>query len=341
MNFDNHERRDRSRRQSRSSSHHRRSQSPSALQTTTLNEKLNTDYIVGADDDGVHAQATRAVTGWVGNFVTPRQLLIVLRILKAVTFCFLVLTVVADLMYIIFLEILATKDVRDIVGGRRDMIIRVYGLLLSGVAIAIETDVSCIVKSFFGFKGFVARAALLFFIANITGAHPLQEDQLQANKEYAEWVSSNQNNYNNNNQYYDDAANANAGDDDAANADGNNYNNYGGDDANIVYDDMYYVETNTVPDIPDSVIVFQMVTSFILGLCAITYFVFGLLCLDRFTSKAYLSSQDPLVSTAIPTPTAQTTTTTPTAAAAMSSPSNSKNITAGPGGEFVPPRPDA
>ena len=174
MNFDNHERRDRdrSRRQSRSSSHHRRrSQSPSALlQTTTLNEKLNTEYIIGADDDGIYAQTTKAVTGWVGKFITPRQLLIVLRILKAVTFCFLVLTVVADLMYIIFLEILATKDVRDIVGGRRDMIIRVYGLLLAGVAIAIETDVSCIVKSFYGFKGFVARAALLFFVASITGA---------------------------------------------------------------------------------------------------------------------------------------------------------------------------
>jgi hypothetical protein len=39
------------------------------------------------------------------------------------------------------------------------------------------------------------------------------------------------------------------------------------------------------------------------GLCAIIYFIFGLLCFDRFTSKAYLSSNDPLVSTAIPQPT--------------------------------------
>ena len=42
------------------------------------------------------------------------------------------------------------------------------------------------------------------------------------------------------------------------------------------------------------------------GLCAVSYFVFGCMCLDRFTSKAFLSTHDPLVSTAIPT-------TTPTA----------------------------
>ena len=49
-------------------------------------------------------------------------------------------------MYLVFLEVLATREVRDIVGGRRDMIIRVYGLFLSGVAIAIEVDVSWVVK---------------------------------------------------------------------------------------------------------------------------------------------------------------------------------------------------
>jgi hypothetical protein len=224
---------------------------PLNIQTTTLNEKLNTDYIDlgGVDADGIQAQTTKAIAGWVGDVITPRQLLIVLRILKAVTFCFLLLTVVADLMYIIFLEVLATRDVRDIVGGRRDLIIRVYGLLLAGVAIAIEVDVAWVVKAFYGFKGFVARAALLFFVANITGAHPLQQDQLQQNKAYAEWVS---NQGSNNNNQYDDGASAN---DDGAVA---------MDDGTVVYDDLYYIETNTVPDIPDSVIVFQMVTSFIL-----------------------------------------------------------------------------
>lgn len=225
--------------------------------TTSLNERLNVDFVDlgGADEAGIHAQATKAVTGLVGDCVTPRQLLIVLRVLKAITLCFLILTLAADLMYIVFLEILATREVRDIVGGRRDMIIRVYGLFLACVAIAIEVDVAWVVKSFYGFKGFVARAALLFFIAAITGAHPLQEDQLQKDKS----SSGGQSNIYNNNNYYDDAA---AAGDDAAAA---NDDAAAGDDATaIVYDDFYYMESNPVPDIPDSVIVFQMVTSSIL-----------------------------------------------------------------------------
>jgi hypothetical protein len=65
------------------------------------------------------------------------------------------------------------------------------------------------------------------------------------------------------------------------------------------------------------------------GACAITYFVFGLLCLDRFTSKAYLSSQDPLVSTAIPTPKAHS----------AHEPSSDDNYRTT--GSFVPPNSDA
>lgn len=38
------------------------------------------------------------------------------------------------------------------------------------------------------------------------------------------------------------------------------------------------------------------------GLCAVAYFVFGLLCFDRFTSRAFLSTKNPLVTTAIPQP---------------------------------------
>lgn len=224
--------------------------------TTSLNERLNTDYVdFGAADEGtLGGKITRAITGFVGDFVTPRQLLIVLRILKAVTFCFLILTLAADMMYVIFLEVLATGEVRDIVGGRRDMIIRVYGLFLAGVAIAIEIDVAWAVKSFYGFKGFIARAFLLFFVAAITGAHPLHEDQLYKDRSGA------QNNYSNNNNAaaYDDANAAAAGDD--ANA---AYDDAAGA---VVYDDFYYdvFEKSTLTEIPDSVIVFQMVTSFIL-----------------------------------------------------------------------------
>ena len=116
-------------------------------------------------------------------------------------------------MYIVFLEVAAVKQVKEMAGGRRDMIIRVYGLVLIGIALCIELDYVAVVKSFYGFKGFIPRALLLFFISAITGAHRLH-------------VNNNQN-----------------GED------------YAADD-----DDSYYAES----DIPQSVIVFQMVTSFIM-----------------------------------------------------------------------------
>lgn len=230
--------------------------------TTSLNERLNTDYVdVGDEVDSFGAQTTRAITGFVGNFITPRQLLIVLRLLKAITFCFLVLTLAADLLYIIFLEVLADNEVKELAGGRRDLIIRVYGLFFAAVAVCIELDYSVVVKSFHGFKGFIPRSLLYFFISAITGSHPLHRAEA-----------------------------SNAADDDAVVND------------DVVFDDMYGYDINAAAQIPGSAVVFQMVTSFILGLCAITYFIFGCLCLDRFTSKAFLSVNDPLVSTAIPRP---------------------------------------
>ena len=152
-------------------------------------------------------------------------------------------------MYIIFLEVLADREVKDIVGGRRDMIIRVYGLFLTVAAIAIEVDASWIVKSFYGFKGYLARGFLLFFISAITGAHPLQVDQTE--REDANSAA------NNNQVNYDDDAAAN-GDDAAAGDDA------AVDDAAVVYDDLFYQESTSVPDIPNSVVVFMMVTSFVL-----------------------------------------------------------------------------
>ena len=157
----------------------------SSSRTTSLNDRLNTNYVdVGADNNSILANTTRIITGFVGNFVTPRQLLVVLRILKAITFCFLVLTVAADLMYIVFLEILAPKDVRLIVGGSRDLIIRIYGLALAAMAIFIELDITTVVKAFYGFKGFIPRALLLFFVSAITGSHPMKSSKKQVNDDY-------------------------------------------------------------------------------------------------------------------------------------------------------------
>lgn len=120
-------------------------------------------------------------------------------------------------MYIVFLEVIAAKEVKALAGGRRDMIIRIYGLFLAVVAICIELDYAAVVKSFYGFKGFIPRAMLLFFVSAITGSHPLHSDQVQREQ--------------GDDAYYDDFV-----------------------------DDDYYADA----EIPQSAVVFQMVTSFIL-----------------------------------------------------------------------------
>lgn len=142
-----------------------------------LNETLNTDYIdIAPDDTSLFANTARAITSIVSSCCTPRQILIVLRVLKALTFAFLVFTVVADLMFIFFIEIKASEEVLTKVGGTRDTVIRVYGLILTIIALMIELDIDLIVKNFAGLKSFITRAFLLFFVATITSSSPLHND---------------------------------------------------------------------------------------------------------------------------------------------------------------------
>lgn len=219
-----------------------------------LNEHLDTSYIdVPPEDTSIVATITRGVTNAVGKCCKPRQMLVVLRLLKAITFCFLVLSVAADTMYIIFVEFVAGDAIGDALGGFRDTTIRIYGLGLAIMAILIELDISAAIRHFSGLKAFLPRSLLLFFIATITNAHPLQRQGQQ-------------------NEY---------------------------DDDQVVVDDD---DTLVRAQIPNSAIVFQMVTSWVVAICALVYFILGLLCFDRFTSRAFLSSSDPRISTAIPQP---------------------------------------
>mgnify|MGYP006203886353 CR=1 FL=1 len=73
-----------------------------------LNDRLNTAYIdINEGDTSFLANQTRSIAACVGRTITPRQILIILRILKALTYAFLVFTLIADLMYIFFVEFFA------------------------------------------------------------------------------------------------------------------------------------------------------------------------------------------------------------------------------------------
>jgi hypothetical protein len=147
------------------------------VSNTSLNDALQTEHIdIPEEDKSFLANITRGISKIVGALLTPRQVLGLLRVLKAITLCFLVLTILSDIMYIIFVEILSSREVHIVAGGHRDVIIRVYGLIFAGIGLAIELDYSKVVKKFAGLKGFIPRSVLYFFIVQITGSHPILFD---------------------------------------------------------------------------------------------------------------------------------------------------------------------
>lgn len=201
--------------------------------SASLNDRLNTSYIdVPPDDSSVCATLTRFIVDTVGTMITPRQMLGVLRVLKAITLSFLVLTIAADLMYICLLEIFANQTIRKQVGGSRDTIIRIYGLICTIIAVGVELDVSKVTKGFLGLKGFIPRGMLLFLIATLTRAHPIADSLNNA--------SGNGNN-------------SNGGDDD-----------YAAVDDNAATDDYTYQMQQEAAELPYSAIAFQQVTSSVL-----------------------------------------------------------------------------
>jgi hypothetical protein len=204
---------------------------PTPTNAASLNDRLNTSYIdISPEDNSIWASLTRAIVDVVGTFVTPRQMLGILRVLKAITLSFLVLAIASNLMYMCLLEIFTNETLRVQVGGSRDTIIRVYGLLLTFLAIGVEFDVAKISKNFLGLKGFVPRGMLLFFIATLTRAHPITSSISNAG-----------------------SSSSNKANDDAYDA-----------DDNAATDDYTYHLQQEAADLPFSAIAFQQVTSYIL-----------------------------------------------------------------------------
>ena len=147
---------------------------PTSVGATSLNAKLQTEHLDIPDDDtSILANITRTISKVVGAMLSPRQVLGLLRVLKAITLSFLVLTILSDLMYIIFVELLSDEKIQALAGGHRDTIIRLYGLAMSFLGLAIELDYRKVVRKFSGLKGFIPRSLVYFFIMQITGSHPI------------------------------------------------------------------------------------------------------------------------------------------------------------------------
>ena len=144
-----------------------------------LNETLNPECIdIPRNDTTLSARCTRMMTGFVSKFFSPRQILVILRLLKAITFCTLCLTLAADVMYIFFVEIVVDRDVSIKLGGQRDITIRIYGVALALIALTIELDMPIATVHFSFLKGFIFRGLLIYFVSVLTSIAPLSNDDV-------------------------------------------------------------------------------------------------------------------------------------------------------------------
>lgn len=158
----------------RYATHSSRRQRKSNVNVSGLNRRLRTEFIdVDPADDSVSASLIRGIVGLVGSCFTPRQILVALRLLKAVTVAFIALTAAANMVYVSCVEFVADPNPNPYFGHRRDTVLRLYGLAFSVLALLIELD-KFVMKNFKVLKGFLARFGLLFFVATVTYCHPAQ-----------------------------------------------------------------------------------------------------------------------------------------------------------------------
>jgi len=230
------------------------------------NYKVNLDaqhLDIAANDESCGAQLIRGVASIVGGLFSPKRLIVVFRLLKALTFCCLCLTIAAELIYLFVVELQVTANVSKKIGGLRDTILRFYGVALAVVAIFVELEMKIVDNNCPMMKSYIPRSMLLLFITTVSGTAPIIGYENRLFSQYR-------------NRKYDD--------------DGQNTGSY-----------MYYNEDNALiaNEVPGSAVAFQAATTFFLFISACLYFIMGIMCLDRFTSDAFLSNEDPVSGTSL------------------------------------------
>ena len=166
----------------------------SNINISGLNRRLRTEYIdVDPNDDSIMASLIRGIVGLVGSCFTPRQILVALRLLKAITVAFIALTMVANIAYITFVEFVPSNNNNNnhpsYLGQRRDTVLRIYGLGFGTLSLLIELD-KFVMKNFKILKGFLARFGLLFFVASVTYCHPKQLGQYNVDNNNVYYITT-------------------------------------------------------------------------------------------------------------------------------------------------------
>lgn len=203
----------------------------------SFNKRLDPSQLDIEDDDtSCCAEVTRTVTQFVSRIFKPRQVIVLLRLLKAVTFCTLILTIVSDLLFCYYIEFHVSHDVSAKLGGHREVVNRLYGVAVAVLAVFVELDMHIVSKHFVGLKPFVARSLLYLFVASLSTVSPMIAYERKLIRQQKKSSS---------NYYY------NGGDDDGA----NNYN-YNQNKCGVTYP--------IKDEVPTSAIAFLSITSFIL-----------------------------------------------------------------------------
>jgi len=230
---------------------------------SNYNEKLDPQHLdINPNDESVGAQLIRGIASLVGGLFSPKRLIVVFRLLKALTFCCLCLTIAAELIYLFVVALQVSSDVSKKIGGLRDTILRFYGVALAVVAIFVELEMKIVDNNCPMMKSYIPRSLLLLFITTVSGTTPIIGYENRLFSKYR-------------NRKYDD------------------------DEVSSSY--LYYTEDNALiaNEVPGSAVAFQAATTFILFITACLYFIMGIMCLDRFTSDAFLSNDDPVSGTSL------------------------------------------
>lgn len=214
--------------------------SSSSYHGRSFNKRLDPSQLdIDDDDTSCCAEVTRTITQFVSRIFKPRQVIVLLRLLKALTFCTLLLTIIADLMFCFYVEFHVSRDVSIKLGGHRETLNRLYGVALAVLAVFVELDMHIVSKHFVGLKPFIARSILYLFVASLSSVSPMIAYERRLIRQY----KKNSNNYN-----YDDYG------DDKYGYSNNNYNQ------NNNCDVAYPIKN----ELPGSATAFQSITSFIL-----------------------------------------------------------------------------
>ena len=137
----------------------------------SFNKRLDPRHLdIHETDKSMGAEVVRKVANIVSKIFRPRQVIVLLRLLKAMTFCTLCLSIIAELIFIFFVQVTVSDDVNEKLGGMRDMVCRLYGVILATLTTMIELDLTAANVHFAGLKPFLPRSFLLLFVATLSAS---------------------------------------------------------------------------------------------------------------------------------------------------------------------------